>query len=94
MCVVNGENGYVERITGNPLHVLGVVQHALIIWNLLKSSLKNFSKCRLVVHALVSWTTILRLDGLVIHGRVLFMQAMFLLAFSPLKAFWTWSSYG
>ena len=25
---------------GNPLHVLGVVHHGLIVWNLLKSSFK------------------------------------------------------
>ena len=87
MCVVNGEKGYIEWIMGNPLHVLGVVHHALIIRNLLKSSLKKFSKYRLVVHALMSWTTILRLNGLVIHGRVLFIHGMFLLAFSPPKAF-------
>ena len=43
-----------KQIMGNHLHVLGVVQHGLIIWNLLKISLKNFSNCRPVVHALVS----------------------------------------
>ena len=56
--------------------------------------LLKFSKCRLVVYAIVSWTTILRLDGLVTHGWVLFMHAMSLLGFSPLKTFWMWSGHG
>jgi len=31
MCVVNGKEGNVEQISGNPLHILGVVHHGPII---------------------------------------------------------------
>ena len=31
MCVVNGKKGNMERIIENPLHILGVMHHGLII---------------------------------------------------------------
>ena len=65
----------VERNTGNPLQILGIVHHGLIILNHWKVLLK-FTKYRLVFHALDSWMTILELDDLFTYGWVLFMHVM------------------
>ena len=64
----------VEQIMRNLLHVLEVVNLGLIILNPKRLSLK-FIKCRLVVHALGPWTTILELDDLFTYGQALFMPA-------------------
>ena len=48
----------------------------------LKEVLVEFTKCHLVIHAFVPWTTNLELDGLIIKGRVLFLHTMSLLGFS------------
>ena len=37
--------------------------------------LVEFTKCDLVIHGPVLWTTILKLNGLVINGRVLFLHS-------------------
>ena len=76
-----------KRITRNPLHILEIVNCGLIISNPKRFSLK-FTKCHLIVHALGSWTTILKSDGLVTHRWILFMRVMLLLGFFPrLKVF-------
>ena len=75
-----------KRITRNPLHVLEIVNHGLIISNPKRFSLK-FTKCHLIVHALGSWMTILESDGLVTHGWILFMRVMLMLGFFPRETF-------
>ena len=71
-----------KRITRNPLHVLEIVNRGLIISNPKRFSFK-FTKCHLIVHALGSWMTILKSDGLVTHRWILFMRVMLLLGFFP-----------
>ena len=94
MCVVNGENG----VRGANYGESSPRFRSSSTWSdyvePFGKCLLEFSMCCLVVYALVSWTTILRLDVLAIHGRVLFMHAISLLGFSPLKVFWTWSGHG
>ena len=48
----------------------------------------EFTKRLLVVHVLVSWMTIIRLNDLVINGWVLIIYMMPLLESSPLKVLW------
>ena len=72
MCGVNGENGERGEDYGDPLHVLGMANRGLIILNSWKA-LSKFTRCCLIVHALRSWTTDLKMGDLVTHGRILFM---------------------
>ena len=81
MCGVNGKRGVDYKESS---HVLEVVNRGLIILNLKRFSLK-FTKCRLVVHTLESWTTILELDDLFTYGQVLFIPMTLQLGFFPSK---------
>lgn len=76
----------VKRITGNPLHVLRMVNCGLIISNIRKFSLK-LTKCCLVVHALTTWTIILSWTS------VLSLYGLYpcLRSFSSFKGLWPWS---
>ena len=84
----------VEWIMGNSSRVLGVVHHGLITWNLMRSFLVEFTIFWLFIPLCQLWTTIMRLNGFVINGRVLFIYMMPLLGFSPIKVFWVQSGYG
>ena len=81
------EMGNVERIMGNSSHVLGVVHHGMITWSLMRSFLVEFTIFWSSIPLCQSWTTIMRLNGLVINGRVSVIYMMPLLGLSPLKVF-------
>ena len=88
------EMGNVKWIMGNSSRVLGVVHHGLITWSLMRSFLVEFTIFWSFIPLCQLWTTIMRLNGLVINGRVSFIYMMPLLGFSPLKVFWVQSGYG
>ena len=93
MCGVNGENGECGANYEESFPHFRNSELCSSYIEPLKVLLK-FTTCHLVIHAFRLWKTILKLDGLVTHGRILFMHTMLLLDFFPRETLWTWSSHG
>ena len=82
ICVVNGKNGKfgVDYGESSP-HFRSSVSWSDYM-KPFKKFLVEFTKCPLVVHALGSWTTFLKLDDFITYERVVFPPTMLILGSS------------